>query len=194
MSGFGRNSWHGNHTELPAQFQCQICNSVVFGNEAFARHYDNHFLVNNIGGSFDRPRERIVPNVLPQNGGAAPPPPPLFNNNSLSFLGVPQPFSSEPMQMRPSQSAAATLPPQVPLIASAFTALHEQQRVQPPPTLPVEHQRMIFPANSSTSGAPGAIELAQSDGEEEDSMSEDSSEDDTDDTSSSSSNSNSSHG
>ncbi|KAF2285797.1 hypothetical protein GH714_007828 [Hevea brasiliensis] len=104
-----------------------------------------------------------------------PPPSHIFKNNNLSFLRVPQPISSKHVQQRlilhrPSQSIAAS-PPQVPLIASAFAALHKQQQIQAPPIVHVErHQLRIASANSLPASVPEAIGLAESDREEEDNV------------------------
>ncbi|KAF2313995.1 hypothetical protein GH714_021396 [Hevea brasiliensis] len=145
-----------------------------------SRHYENHFLAEQIRGSFDRPRGGILPNVLPPNSTAylyAPLPPPMYDNNYLSFLRVSQPInpiSSATIQqrfIRPSQSAPpAPLTLQVPPIASALAASPLQIQA---PIMHVERQRRVLnvvaPANtiSSSSAAPEVIDLAQSDEEEE---------------------------
>ncbi len=55
---------------------------------------------------------------------------------------------------------------------SAFTALHEQQQIQAPPIVYVEYRLRVAPANSTSASALEVIDLVQSDGEEEDSMTE----------------------
>ncbi|KAF2285479.1 hypothetical protein GH714_004782 [Hevea brasiliensis] len=67
-------------------------------------------------------------------------------------------------------SSSSSFEPQVPFKASSSTTLHKQEQIKAPSTAHVERWLKVAPANSSSAGALKVIDLAQSDGQEENSV------------------------
>ncbi|EEF33569.1 conserved hypothetical protein [Ricinus communis] len=162
MSNFFWNSRFEN-----SEIQCRKCNRVIFGHEAYAKHFENHILEEQIRIFNHYPRQYSHPNCLC-------PSPTTINSNSFNSPRMPPPVPVR--RVRHSQSPPPP-PPSSPLqdslIMSASTVL--QERVQPPRQ--VEHRANGEPSNNGNESAYVAptnlavqevIELVKSDGEEED--------------------------